>query len=190
MRAFGLVSLIITIGLIAMIAWLALGARTATAPNSYEDSVTKEDLDPVISAHIAQQSDLIKLDSPVPNETISSPLKITGKARGTWFFEASFPVTLTDWDGRIIAEHYATADGEWMTEEFVDFTASLEFTNPYNSGDPEFMSRGTLILKKDNPSGLPEHDDYLEIPVYFAEQEFSYGGAIDSARDAAELLSR
>ena len=30
-----------------------------------------------------------------------------------------------------------------------------------------FSRRGFLMLKKDNPSGLPEHDDALEIPIYF-----------------------
>ena len=69
----------------------------------------------------------IKLISPVVGQTINSPLSITGEARGTWFFEATFPVVLTNWDGLIIAEGYATAQGDWMTEEFVPFTAELEF---------------------------------------------------------------
>ena len=32
------------------------------------------------------------------------------------------------------------------------------------------MKRGSLILKKDNPSGMPEHDDALEIPIFFASE--------------------
>jgi len=109
--------------------------------------------------------DLVILESPLPEEVITNPLVIKGQARGTWFFEASFPVILADWDGRIIAQGIATATDDWMTEEFVPFTASLEFENPENIGD--FSRRGALILKKDNPSGLPEHDDALEITVYF-----------------------
>jgi len=35
---------------------------------------------------------------------------------------------------------------------------------------------GTLILEKDNPSGLPEHDDSLEIPVVL-KRASSGGGA-------------
>ncbi len=120
-----------------------------------------------IQAHIDEKADLIQLTMPVPNGVIESPLTLTGQARGYWFFEASFPITLTNWDGLIIAEGYATAEGDWMTEEFVPFTATLEFTNPYHAGDPDFMKRGSLILQKDNPSGLPEHDDALEIPVWF-----------------------
>lgn len=111
-----------------------------------------------------EKSGLIRLSSPRPNAEISSPLAITGEARGNWYFEASFPVFLTDWDGKIIAQGIATAQGEWMTTEFVPFTATLTFSTADISG--QYSKKGTLILKKDNPSGLPEHDDALEIPVY------------------------
>lgn len=114
-----------------------------------------------VQAHIDSKSDLITLTTPAPYTRIDSPLVLNGMARGYWFFEASFPVILTDWDGLIIAEGVATADGEWMTENFVPFTATLTFTKP------AFDERGTLILKKDNPSGLPENDNALEIPVRF-----------------------
>ncbi len=114
-----------------------------------------------IEAHIDSKSDLITLVTPTPYVRIDSPLTITGMARGYWFFEASFPIVLTDWDGLIVAEGYATANGEWMTEDFVPFTATLTFTKP------AFDERGTLILKKDNPSGLPENDNALEIPIRF-----------------------
>lgn len=104
---------------------------------------------------------MIQITSPRPGAVITSPLTITGKARGNWFFEASFPVILTDWDGRILAQGIATAEGEWMTTEFVAFTSVLN----YPKQREVYSKRGTLILQKDNPSGLPEHDDSLEIPV-------------------------
>lgn len=110
-----------------------------------------------------EKADLIHISSPRPNEAIKSPLTITGEARGSWFFEASFPVVLTDWDGLIIAEGIASAKSNWMTSEFVPFEATLTFTV-----DKEvYSNRGALILRKDNPSGLPEHDDALEIPIIF-----------------------
>ena len=104
---------------------------------------------------------LITIESPLPGGKITSPLTIKGQARGMWYFEATFPVVLTDWDGLIIAEGYAQAEDEWMTENFVPFSATLTFTKP------AYGDRGTLILKKDNPSGLPEHDDAVEIPILF-----------------------
>ena len=111
------------------------------------------------------ETDLIRLTSPLPGDTVSPPLVLRGEARGNWFFEGSFPVVLTDWDGRIIAEHYATAQGEWMTTEFVTFESVVDFTVPENIG--EFSRRGSLILQKDNASGLPEFDDALEMTVFF-----------------------
>lgn len=110
-----------------------------------------------------EKNDLIQLEKPLPNSMVSSPLTLVGKARGTWYFEGSFPVVLTDWDGKIIASGIATAQSEWMTTEFVPFTATLTFNTKDTSG--QYSNKGTLILKKDNPSGLAEHDDALEIPV-------------------------
>lgn len=107
------------------------------------------------------EHELIQLETPIDGDRISSPLTIRGQARGQWFFEGTFPVVLTNWDGLIIAEGFATAEGEWMTENFVPFEAQLIFTKP------EYGERGFLILKKDNPSGLPENDDALEITVFF-----------------------
>ncbi|MDP2910273.1 MAG: Gmad2 immunoglobulin-like domain-containing protein [bacterium] len=108
-----------------------------------------------------EKMDLIRLDYPRPNQEIESPLVVQGEARGYWFFEASFPIVLTDWDGLIIAQGIAQARGEWMTEDFVQFESTLEFEKP------EYSNKGTLILRKDNPSGLPEYDDALEIPMIF-----------------------
>ena len=116
-----------------------------------------------------EKMDLIHVDTPRTNGLIERPLTISGEARGYWFFEADFPVILTDWDGRIIAQVPAATQGEWMTEDFVPFVAILNFDKPYDESEdvPEFMKRGTIILQKDNPSGLPEHDDALEFTVFF-----------------------
>jgi hypothetical protein len=110
-----------------------------------------------------EKANFIRISSPRPNQLIHSPLTITGEARGSWFFEASFPVTLVNWDGLIIAQGIAQAKGDWMTTEFVPFEATLTFTVDKDV----YSNRGALILKKDNPSGLPEHDDALEIPIVF-----------------------
>ena len=114
-----------------------------------------------IRAHIREHADLIRLASPNPYQVVESPLEVSGRARGVWFFEASFPLVLVDWDGRIIAEGYASAEGEWMTEEFVPFRGTIEFETP------EYGERGTLILQKHNASDRPELDDALEVPVRF-----------------------
>lgn len=122
-----------------------------------------------LQAHIDSKADLIKVTSPIPMGVVESPLQLRGQARGNWFFEASAPVALVNWDGLIIAEGFVTAQGEWMTTDFVPFAGELTFTSPYKAGDPDFMKRGALIFKKDNPSGLPENDDALEFTVWFAK---------------------
>jgi hypothetical protein len=194
MQYFGLLSLLVVV---VVMGWWITSALPVQAPEESSPTVTEKELDPVIAAEIAAKADLIRLTTPTPQSIIDSPLTVSGVARGFWFFEASFPVVLTDWDGRIIAEHFATAEGEWMTEDFVPFSMTLEFENPYKPGDPDFMRRGSLILMRDNPSGLPENDDALEIPVVFGEKnaaasvraDATYSEAIDAAKDAASLLS-
>ncbi len=105
----------------------------------------------------------IRLDFPQSGEVIESPLTVTGAARGTWYFEGQFNVVLTDWDGLIIAEASATAQDEWMTEDFVPFEATLEFEQP------DYGDTGSLILQKANPSGLPENDAAYDIRIRFLQ---------------------
>ena len=104
---------------------------------------------------------MIRVISPKEGDTVASPLLIKGEARGAWYFEASFPVRLIDSEGETLAVYYAQAQGEWMTEDFVPFFSELIFETPKTE-------TGTLILEKDNPSGLPENDASIEIPVKFA----------------------
>lgn len=105
----------------------------------------------------------IRVFTPKPGDIISSPLRITGEARGVWFFEASFPVSLLDGNGRIIAQMPAQAQSDWMTAEFVPFSADLRFSLPETK-------TGTLIFEKDNPSGLPENAAEIRFEVRFIDQ--------------------
>jgi len=106
------------------------------------------------------KADLITIANVAAGDQVTSPLTITGRARGYWYFEASFPVKLLDGDGNQLAIQPAQAQGDWMTEDFVPYSVTLTFPTPSTP-------TGTLILMKDNPSGLPENDDYLSIPVIF-----------------------
>lgn len=119
--------------------------------------VTTEPRVPVV----LDKSNVIVLNEPLLNATATSPLIISGKARGMWFFEASFPVKLFDLNGVLLGTAIAQAQGDWMTQDFVPFIASLQFTSPTTT------NKGILVLEKDNPSGLVEHDDALEVPVFF-----------------------
>lgn len=107
-----------------------------------------------------EKMDIIRIDKPRPNALIQSPIEIVGQARGYWFFEADFPVRLIDDSGEELGTAIAKTSSNWMTEDFVFFEATLEFETPTTK-------KGTLILEKDNPSGLPENADELRIPVNF-----------------------
>ncbi|MFH1867242.1 MAG: Gmad2 immunoglobulin-like domain-containing protein [Patescibacteria group bacterium] len=107
---------------------------------------------------------LIKVEFPQTNQVIASPLIVKGEARGYWFFEGDFPAYLLDGDDNELAIGIAQANppagGDWMTEEFVPFEAILYFDAPPTN-------TGTLVLQKDNPSGLPELARELRVPVVF-----------------------
>ena len=108
----------------------------------------------------AEQEPALRVSAPLADAVVSSPLMVTGEARGGWFFEASFPVTLLDADGKPVVRGYAQAQGEWMTDQFVPFKAELTFAVPAST-------TGTLVLEKANASGLPEHAAELRVPVRF-----------------------
>ncbi len=130
----------------------------ATATEAIETEATTTQV--IETTSTDTHADKIRVTKPVADQLVQSPLIIEGEARGTWFFEASFPVKLLDSNRNVIAEYYATAQGEWMTEDFVPFRSELEFKKPDTA-------TGILVLEKDNPSGLPENDDSIEIPVRF-----------------------
>ena len=104
--------------------------------------------------------DLIEIDAPTSNELIKSPVKAHGKARGNWFFEASFPVKIYDANNKELGVGIAQAKGEWMTENFVPFEVSITFEKPSTN-------TGTIVFEKDNPSGLPEHSAEFRVLVRF-----------------------
>jgi len=91
-------------------------------------------------------------------QQIESPLLVSGQARGTWFFEATFPIKIIDEQGNILGSSFVRAKSDWMTEDFVEFEGELTFST-------SVAVKGFLVLSKDNPSGLPQYDKELRIPV-------------------------
>jgi len=97
---------------------------------------------------------------PLDNTIIKSPVIIRGRAQGTFFFEASFPIRIIDANGNVLGAYHAQADSDWMTTDFVPFHASIEFSAPSTD-------TGFIVFKNDNPSGLPEKDQAVKLPVKF-----------------------
>lgn len=112
-----------------------------------------------------EKSDLIRSDAPRPGARLTSggTLEISGEARGYWFFEGDFPFEIQDPSGKVLMTHYATAESEWMTEEFVPFHAEIVL-------ETDYTGPATLVLKRNNPSDLRENDDELLVPVIIEGQ--------------------
>ncbi len=102
-------------------------------------------------------ADNIIVNVPFPGAVTGKEFSVLGKARGTWFFEASFPIEVHDKNGVLLAQGIAQAQSEWMTTEFVPFKANIVIPKMYTG-------KATLVLKKDNPSGLPEKDASISFP--------------------------
>ena len=108
-----------------------------------------------------EKLDIIRVETPRPNTVVGRSFELKGEARGNWYFEASFPVEVRDAGGNTLLSTFIMTENEWMTTEFVSFAKMITLEKI-----PETKT-GTLILHKDNPSGLPENDDELVIPIKF-----------------------
>src|SRR3989338_5609405 len=70
------------------------------------------------------------VDTPQPGDMVASPLEVKGRAKGFWFFEANLPVTLKDQNGNVLVQKGFQAQGDWMTENYVEFDDVLTFPTP------------------------------------------------------------
>jgi hypothetical protein len=135
-----------------------------TAPTT---PVTSNILMPAVPAAqsdtAAQQNNEIIVASPMNGQKINSPVTVTGQARGSWYFEGSFPIALVNGQGAVIASGAAKAEGNWQTDEFVPFSGTLTFLD--FSTTTSIPQTGDIILKKDNPSGDPRFDNSVSIKV-------------------------
>ncbi len=103
---------LIVILVILSIGTLVIGTNKAQAPAPEQivtptpEPVTPPPPTPAPAATttVSSNSDLINVSAPLANAKVTSPLLVKGQARGTWFFEASFPVKLIDAKGVTLAQ--------------------------------------------------------------------------------------
>ncbi|OHB09375.1 MAG: hypothetical protein A3H52_03280 [Candidatus Zambryskibacteria bacterium RIFCSPLOWO2_02_FULL_39_26] len=140
--------IIILIILAGLIVWFGFfKVRTAVAPVE-ESKIT----------YVNASIDLIQVTLPFPDAVTGKEFKVVGRARGYWFFEASFPVEVLDRNGNSLGIFVAQAKDEWMTENFVPFEVDIVVPQFY-------IGPAKLVLKKDNPSGLSEYDASISFPI-------------------------
>lgn len=175
---------ILSLGLIAVGVWLLIkNSQTANPPaalevNSFEECAAAgypvmesyprrcavpggetftEELSEIVYENADE--DMIRVELPYPGAVVGKEFVVVGEARGYWFFEGSFPLEVRSPNGDILAATYATAEGEWMTTDFVSFKSEM-FDLP-----SAYIGPATLILRRDNPSGLPENDASISFPI-------------------------
>lgn len=118
-----------------------------------------EEIETAVATYENASEDMIKVELPYPGAAVGKEFQVVGEARGNWYFEASFPIEVISANGDIIAKSFATAKGDWMTSEFVPFVSEIiDLPSAY-------IGPATLIIRKDNPSGLPENDASISFPI-------------------------
>jgi len=100
----------------------------------------------------------VVIKSPAAGAKVGSTFDVKGEAPGGWYFEATFPIQVRDKDDNVIARAHANALSDWMTDKQVPFATTVTL-------DTNYKGAATLIILKDNPSGLPENDDSVEVPI-------------------------
>jgi hypothetical protein len=157
----GIKFLIITVFLILTFLLVAVALRDTNTLKEDVSGISQYG-DEFIDTSSRQESDLhrdfIQVSFPQPGEEVGGKINVTGIAKGTWYFEGEFPIDLVDLEGKRLSSASAMAEGEWMTEKFVPFSASLK----YETSD---TISAKLILRRNNPSDILEQNISIEIPV-------------------------
>lgn len=132
--------LVLVIGILIFGAWYLQGkGNTENTPATPSVSYINANEDDITVSQASRSGNVVHVE---------------GEARGPWYFEASFPIEVLDAQGNVIGIGYGTAQGEWMTTNFVPFTADVTLSQPYTGP-------AHIVLKKDNPSGEPQNDASL-----------------------------
>ena len=151
MKTFYIVLVLLIVGFL-----IYLGFSNKNIENiEVEQPIVEEEV--VKITYMNASADLIVPELPFPGAVTGKEFSVIGTARGNWYFEASFPIDVLDKDGNILVQTYATAQGEWMTTDFVPFKGEVKVPETYTGP-------ATLVLKYSNASGEPERDASISFP--------------------------
>src|SRR5438105_3302865 len=88
------------------ISFLTVVMSACTAPSGDGTQGSSSSMSSVVSSDAVVS---IHLSQPAPSSIVKSPLIVSGDAKGTWYFEASFPIRLLDAHGNEIVAAPAQA---------------------------------------------------------------------------------
>lgn len=111
----------------------------------------------VTSEILGNKDDLVHF-SILPGQKVSGMVSYAGSVKNAYFFEANILINVLDANKNLLKGGYAMATTDWMTVEPVVFSGSIDFTG---------LPKGPAYIEihNDNPSGLPENDKNILIPV-------------------------
>ena len=147
------IKLFLTIVLLVMLS----GFATYTV-FSYFTSKPKEEPTKAKRSYVELPS-LVTVSDPTKNSVISDTLDLKGQARGYWYFEGQFPVSVIDDTGYIVAQGTAKATSDWKTTDMVPFEANIDVTSVARS------ETGIIKIIRDEQKG--SNAQYIEIPIKF-----------------------
>lgn len=132
-----------------------------------DEVVSDQSPDTSVGENSGDLSNMIVVSSIKEGDTIDATngFTVTGKAVGNWYFEATAPMYIYANDGTPLGGNYMRAQGEWMTESFVDFKGEI----------PPFLTHGAkkgyVLFENSNPSEDEGSRHILRINVQFPVQE-------------------
>ncbi len=97
--------------------------------------------------------DKITVSSPLPNDTISSPVFIRGQALGDWFEVSTIKLKILDKNEKVLGDGFLETTKYPGVDTLVPFEGTIAFSVP------RFGSSGTIVIHKANSS------EELRIPV-------------------------
>ncbi len=136
-------------------------SHSADAPTNIAGNVISDTKQISKESYQNSDSSQISVDGLKAGSTVKIPLRVTGKAKGSWYFEGSFPVYVRDNKGEDVGYGIAEAQGSWMTETPVPFVVDIFFTKSARTG--------SIVFHNDNPSGEESRDKSFTIPVSFTQ---------------------
>jgi hypothetical protein len=155
---------IILAGVIGLLLWMlyqsympsATAHPVSKAQQSKSSLAPEKTVSPI--APDAPLSSVVVVTSPLPHATVDVSFVVEGRAPVGWFSESVFPIQVRDENNNVIARATAHGPTAWKKSTALSWSATVTVLGPYTGP-------ATLILLRNNPSGLPENDDAVTIPI-------------------------
>jgi hypothetical protein len=150
--------------LVIFLIMLALNqqAKKSFTPNSYGAQAFQAG---IYDVKTGQTADDVIIDAPTQDDIVAPPFTVYGKAKGYWFVDGVFPMSLYDSRDNVLGRSFAKAVSPIARDEMVDFEARMpEFKDVPKSGS------GYLLFQKNNTSGVIEAEGSYKMELAFDKQ--------------------